>query len=63
VTRSLAVATSDVVEIEVVTASYVLEVIQGTGRVQFVIAMSNIFVNFACPLLRCLPRSAAPLYR
>ncbi len=62
-TRSLAVATSDVVEIEVETASYVLEVIQGTGRLQFVIAMSNTFVNFVCALLWCLPRSAAPFYR
>jgi hypothetical protein len=63
VTRSVAVAASDVVETEVETASYVLEVIRGTGRLQFVIAMSNIFVNFVCPLLRCLPRSAVPLYR
>jgi hypothetical protein len=63
VTRSFAVATSDVVEIELGIASYVLEVIQGTGRLQFVIAMSNTFVNFVCPLLRCLPRSAAPFYR
>jgi hypothetical protein len=66
VTRSLAVAISDVVEIEVETASYVLEVIQGTGRFQFVIAMSNTSCALSCGVYRdqqhhCIDKSCVEL--